>query len=324
MLGREAVEGVVSRAALAPSTHNTQPARWSWQGDTVLIGSDPAASLPVGDPTARDAGLSCGAAVEATVLALSAVGIGASVSAHWAENDQTTLPGLRLAARLSLTKGASADGLHAQLERRFTWRGLFGPAPDLYGWDRRDAVLITDPTRIGWLSELNDQVSHDIMGDAAFRRELVAWMRLRKSNPRYGYDGLSREALRMTGTEALAAPLALGPLWRLLGLVGLTKSLTAEAEATQSAPVIACFHRPEDEDPVTSGRAYLRMCLEAASLDLAGWPMAALSDHPESNAEICARLGLPVDHRLIQVIRFGKPTGQPSPRARRPLSELLI
>lgn len=324
MLDRAGFEAVVRRAALAPSTHNTQPARWRLSGDEVLIGADPAAYLPVGDPTHRDAGLSCGAALEATMLALSAVGIGAEVTDGWEANDTATLPGLRLAARLRLSDGAAVDGLHAQLERRFTWRGLFAPGADLFGWDRQDAVIVTDAARRDWLAALNDRVSLEIMGQRPFRRELVRWMRLRRGHPRHAHDGLSREAMRMSPVEALAAPLALGPLWGPLGLVGATRGLVAEAEATRSAPVIACFHRPAGESPVTSGRAYLRMGLEAASLGLSGWPMAALSDHPESNAEICARLGIGADRRLVQVIRFGKATGAPPPRARRPLGELVV
>ena len=324
MLAPDAFEGVVARACLAPSTHNTQPARWALRGEEILIGADAGAYLPVGDPTARDAGLSCGAAAEATVLALSAMEVEAAVSTHWNDEDLDTLGGARLAARLRLETGGEADPLHVQLENRFTWRGVFGAGPDLQEWNRPDAKLVTDQGFISWLATLNDEVSHEIMGGAAFRHELLAWMRLNASHPRYTADGLSREALRMSGLEAFAAPVALGPLWRLLASFGLSKRLTSEAEATLTAPVIACFHRPANEDAVASGRAYLRMCLEAASLGLAGWPMAALSDHPRSNAQICERLGLPDGNRLIQMIRFGIPTGQRPPRARRPLAELIL
>ena len=324
MLNETQFHAVVRRAVLAPSAHNTQPARWALRGDVLLIGADPAAYLEVGDPTLRDAGLSCGAAVEATVLALSAVGIRADVEDLWEEDDQSSLPGHRLVARLRLTAGAEPDGLHAQLEQRFTWRGMFDAGAEIHGWDREDAVMVTDPARRGWLAALNDTVSLPIMNQRPFRRELVSWMRMLRWNPRYAHDGMSREAMGMSLPEALAAPLALGPLWPVLGRWGLTNGLVAEAEATVSAPIIACFHRPATESPVASGRAYLRMGLEAASLGLAGWPMAALSDDAESNAEICTRLGIGAERRLVQVIRFGKATGAAPPRARRPLGELIL
>lgn len=317
-------EAAVARATLAPSVHNVQPARFSKVGDTILVGCDETVGLAVGDPTARDAGLSCGAAVEALILALSARGIATRVEDCWDQEDRHSLRRHRLAARITCDPDGAEDGLHAQLEQRFTWRGMFGAGAELYGWSRSDAVLITDGPRRDWLADLNDAVSLEIMGNRAFRRELVGWMRLRSTHPRYRYDGLSRDAMGMSGAEALAAPLALGPFWGLLGALGQTKGLVAEADATRSAPVIACFHRPASESPVTSGRAYLRMCLEAANLGFAGWPMAALSDHDRSNAEICARIGLPPEDRLVQVIRFGAPTGTAPPRARRPLDEVIV
>ena len=100
--------------------------------------------------------------------------------------------------------------------------------------------------------------------------------------------------------------------------------MTAEAAATRTAPVIAGFHRAAEEDPVSSGRQYLRLWLAATSLGMAGWPMAALTDDPEARAEMERLLVLPPGRRLIQVLRFGMPTDAAPPRARRPLSELIV
>lgn len=161
------------------------------------------------------------------------------------------------------------------------------------------------------------------MRNTASRRELMHWMRLSARHPRHAFDGLGRTALCLSPAEALGARLALGPLWTLLDRLGLTSALTAEASATGSAAAIAALHRPAEESPLASGRAYLRLCLEAAQLGLAGWPLAALGDTPATNAAICARYGLGADRRLVQVIRFGRPTGPMPPRARRPLKEIL-
>jgi len=97
----------------------------------------------------------------------------------------------------------------------------------------------------------------------------------------------------------------------------------AEDEVTSQTPVIALFHRDVSENPVQSGRAYLRLCLEASSLGFAGWPMAALTDHPTTARSMTERFGISSDRRLIQAIRFGRPTGDAPKRARRPLVEVL-
>jgi nitroreductase len=319
----ETLGQVVARARLAPSVHNVQPARWRLAGGQIEIGCDPALTLAVADPEGFSAGLSCGAAVEATVLALSAFDLAGDVTNLWPENDCETWQGVRLVARIAVSDGKPLP-LVDQLERRFTWRGPFaGDTPQLYGWTRKDTQLVMDvPTR-DWLADLNDRASFEIMQGSPFRRELLSWMRLRDGHPRAAYDGLSRQALGMGRAQAHLVPLALGPLWPVMNTLGRARGLTAEAEMTRTAPVIACFHRPAAESPVETGRAYLRLCLEATHLGFAGWPMAALSDHPVTREEIGERLAIDPDDRLVQVIRFGVPMGDPPPRARRPLSELI-
>lgn len=324
MIAREDMLDCVRRAGLAPTVHNTQPARWHIDEDGITLFCDTDRGLHVGDPKGRDAALSCGAVLEAMVLALSAHGVGAEVDLV---EDVSLAPGtgLQTVAFLRFRAGGAVQGLHEQLERRATWRGPFETAPmELFGWTRPDARLVLDQKGRDWLAERNDWASLQIMRDKAFRRELVAWMRLSDRHPRAGLDGMDRAAMQMSGVEALGAPLALGPLWPLLDRVGMTAGLTAEAAVTKTAPVVALFHRPRGESPVESGRAYLRMCLEAASLGMAGWPMAALSDHPQTCEEICTRFGIAPDRRLVQAIRFGRPTGSLPPRARRPIEEILI
>lgn len=321
MMDAAMLDRIVVRARLAPSVHNTQPARWRQVGDAVEVLCDGSVGHAAGDPAGRDAGLSCGAAVEATVIALSQEGLAASVTETWSGAG----PGLRPVARIVPGGAVAADPMADQMDRRFTFRSVFEAAPaPLFGWQRRDAALLTDPARKDWIAGLNDAVSLGVLRDAAVRAELLHWMRLSPRHPRYDHDGMSRAALRMDATTALGARLVLGPLWGLCDRLGLTGRITAEAEATRSAQVIACFHRPADESPVASGRAYLRMWLEATHLGMAGWPMAALADTESSRAEVSARISLAPDRRLIQVIRFGVPVGDPPPRARRPLSELIV
>lgn len=314
---------LVAEAVLAPSVHNVQPARWRLAGGAILVGAAREAGLAVSDPEGRDAGLSCGAAVEALVLALSARGRGAEVEDLWPEDRGDLLPGCRMAARVRMTGAVPADPLAGMLARRFTHRGAFGPA-EAGGWEREDAVLVSDPGLRARIAEMNDAISLAVLRQAPVRRELLSWMRLRRSHPRWGLDGMSREALRMSPVVALGAGLALGPFWGLFDRLGLTAGLTAERAATVTAPVIAAFHRAEGESPVTSGRAYLRLWLEAAARGMAGWPMAALADDPGMRAEVADLLGIGAGRRLIQVIRFGAPTAPMPARARRPLAEVLV
>jgi hypothetical protein len=110
----------------------------------------------------------------------------------------------------------------------------------------------------------------------------------------------------------------------LLDLMGITKGITAEAVKTETAAVIAGFHRPAAESPVGVGRAYLRLTLDAAAQGMAMWPMAALTDDPETRVMLEAELGVPEGHRLVQVLRLGRADRPAPPRARRPVRELMV
>ena len=316
---------IVEEARSAPSALNTQPARWRLKGDTILIGCDPAATLPVSDPHGIAAGLACGAAAEATILALSARRMGTGFTDLWAQDDRGTLPGLRLAARITLEAGTDPDPLARQLPLRFSHRGPYEPGPvDLYGWSRRDAILVTDGTRRDWLAELHDKATLRHLRRAEARRELVSWLRLSPRHPRKRHDGLDRAMLGLSPRAAAEARLVLGPLWRPAEMLGLIERLAGESAQTRSSAVVALFHRPASDSPVAAGRPYLRLLLEASKLGLAAWPMGVLTADAQARTEISQRVGLGDDRRLMQVIRLGPIGARPEARARRPLSELIV
>ncbi|MGR3463565.1 hypothetical protein [Limimaricola sp.] len=316
---------IVEEARSAPSTLNTQPARWRRKGDTILIGCDPAAMLPVSDPHGIAAGLACGAAAEATTLALSARRIGAQFTDLWAQNDRETMPGLRLAARITLEAQTDPDPLARQLPERFGHRGPYEEGEvDLYGWTRRDAILVTDAARRDWLAELHDAAMMAHLGRRDARRELVSWLRLSPRHPRKHLDGLDRTALRLSPRAAVEARAMLGPLWRPAQMLGLTERLAGEAVQIRSSAVVALFHRPVSDSPVRAGRACLRLLLEASKLGLAGWPMGVLTADRAAREEIAQRVGLDPERRLVQAIRLGRAGARPARLVRRPVEELIV
>jgi len=322
MISDEDFRKVVTRSNLAPSVHNVQPTRWLLTDDAIHLYADLSVGLKVGDPDDNDMALSCGAALEATLLALSDIGLNGHVTDFWDDNDTDDRPGLRKVAQISLEPG-TPDPLAVQLEHRFTWRGMFDQGSE-GEWDRGDVIFVADHETKAWIAARNDWASLEIMKGRPFRQELLSWMRLSEGHPRHAYDGLSREALLMPKRDALMARWALGPLWPILHLFGATRGITAEADKTTSAAVIACFHRPKEESPIATGRAYLRLCLEAASFGLSGWPMAALTDHNKTRFELCDRFEIGTERRLVQVVRFGKASGKRAPTARRPIEEVIL
>jgi nitroreductase len=316
---------IVEEARSAPSPLNTQPARWRRKGDAILIGCDPEAVLKVSDPNAVAAGLACGMAAEATILALSSRRMGAVFTDQWAQDDRDTLPGLRMAGRITLEAQTDTDPLAKQLPLRFGHRGPYEPGPvDLYGWTRRDALLITDASRRDWLADLYDRAMLTHLRRPEVRHELLSWLRIRPRHPRKRYDGLDRAALQLEPRAAFKARLALGPLWRPAEMFGAVGQVTSEAEQIRSSAVIALFHRPATDSPVTAGRALLRLLLEATKLGLAAWPMGVLTADDAARDEIARTVGLDPERRLLQVVRLGRVKSRPGRMARRPLEELIV
>lgn len=322
---------LAAMANLAPSVHNTQPARWALDDDgRILLLADLSRQLPIGDPTGRDLGLSCGAALEGMTMALAARGAGAVVEDLW-NDDIRSWRGYRLVARLTPDGEAIAPEFGDYIEKRFTWRGAFTPAPpetvtavERWAAQEADVTLARGPRDLSFIATLNDQASLSVMRDRAFRDELVGWMRLSPSHPGYRLDGLNLEALRMGRLEGTVAGCVLGsPLFDLADKVGLGKALVAEAAKTMTATACLFFHRPARETPVASGRAFYRFWLGFTRFGLAAWPMAALADTDWSAEMLTERFKLPADHRLINVLRVG-PAPAVLPKFRLPPAELVV
>jgi hypothetical protein len=325
---------LVEFANLAPSVHNTQPARWHFgeEGDVWIL-SDPRRHLRIGDPTLRDAGLSCGAALEATILGLSTFGIETvAVDDLWNSGETPPISGTLPVAKLMTRKGAAPLELADLLRRRFTWRRAFLPpagdaARALAAWALAcgDLKLITEPAEIATLSGFNDRASLSFLRKPDYRGELLSWMRLGRSDPRWHIDGLNATALGMSSIEALGAGFVLRtPMFELLDRVGLAASVVTERAKTETVTGIGVFHRPLEESPVVTGRVYLSLLLNLTRLGFQTWPMTAIADDLEISAEACRRYSIPDSNRLVNVLRIGAvPTGVAPGRARIAPSDLI-
>lgn len=334
MLTGELLNKIVASANLAPSVHNTQPARWSIDGKNVLlVSADLSRHLSAADPSFRDMGISCGAASEGTLMALADHGVGvAAIDDLWAANDDVSIPGHRLASRIVLKGEGKPSDLGGLAGARFTWRSFFKPAPTasiraLVSWagDADDVTLALRADDIDMLASLGDEAAIPFLRDTRFRQELVNWMRFSKTNPRYGSDGMNLEAMQMGSLEGWGAQIVLGTrLFEALDAVGIAKMLTGEKPKTRSSSAIALFHRPVEESEIDSGRALYRMWLNVTRLGFSAWPMAAVADD-KASAELCSRhFNLPKERRLINVLRLGVATGTMPSKARLGQTGLVV
>ena len=334
MLSRELQQAIVREANRAPSVHNTQPTRWSFRGNQIILYVDESRLLDVGDPTRQDAGVSCGAALEGTAIALSRHRMGIqSVEDRWGSGSSDRRSGLTIAARLSLREVSSIDPLASFVEKRFTWRGSFDPAPEsvidrFAEWSTGcDSItFVSGGSDLADIADLNDAGSLGVFRDRPYREELLSYMRLSRKHPRSLIDGLNLDAMQLSSLEGYLAGLALRhPVFEGIDALGLSRMIVSERSKTLTASGVAFFSMPIETSPITAGRAFYRCWLHFTRLGVAAWPMAVLADDPQT-AELCkSRFAIPATHRLINAFRVGAVDArkQPAP-ARLPVDELIV
>lgn len=324
-MDRMEFEAIVEQAMLAPSAHNTQPARWRLNGESIEVHADLSRRLPVGDPKDRDLEVSCGAAVEGTVLALAARGFGTEVTLL----DAPAETGLRPISRVTPKTIADAEDaeLAAEVSKRLTHRAGFAPSPKgaFEDWNATHMTLVEDSAQIEWLARQIDIASARVMRSKAFRSELLHWMRLRENDLNYHTDGLNREVLAMDATTAKFAPTVLGSrLYDLLSVLGLGPHLSGEAARSRDAGAVALFHWPANGSMVEAGRAFYRSWLQATARGLMGWPAATLADDPNTCATVSDRFAVPADRVLFNALRLGVANGATPSRTRLSVREVVV
>lgn len=326
---------LVAEANLAPSVHNTQPARWRFLPDgRCAVYEDCARRLTIADSTGRDAGISVGTAIEGMALALSKRGLALeATTAIRAPADVPVTKSLSLRWTGLIRGAADHDPLSAVVERRATYRGGFEPADgaardrlSLFAQTAADAVVLTDRKHVEEIAAEHDAVSLTILRNRHYRSELVSWMRFSARHPRWSADGLNAEAMALSWIEAMGARCVLSDrLFPILDRIRLAGTLIAERAKVVSATALVLFHRPAAEQALTTGRRFYRLWLELtnASFDLC--PMSVLADDPGTAEALCNRFRIAMDRRLVNVFRAGiRPASAPMRRVRLPAQSLIL
>lgn len=299
---------LVAAAALAPSSHNTQPWRWaaSPDGARLELHADRRQALPVNDPRGRELVISCGAALFALRVAAAHAGIGAVVE-QFPDDDEDHL------ATVHLT-GAPGDeaALYDALGARRTHHGPFARSrvtPDALAALRGAAqaegacLHVMDALQRDSVAGLVAEADRVLWCDRGWRRELARWFRTR----RHG-DGLPVSVASLVPTRFVVAHLDLG---RRLG--------AADARLVEEAPavVVLATHDDEREDWLRAGQALERVLLVATRAGLS----AAFENQPcEASPALRARLGAVLHGHVPQMVARLGPTEPARPTPRRPVA----
>lgn len=184
---------IIRYATKAPSGHNTQPWRFSFEESTISIKPNLEVALPVVDGGNRELYISLGCATENLLIATPHFGY----TAHIVRSDAA-----EITVELCKSNAVIEDSLFYQIERRQTnWsvyngRKIANNQLEVLQSIRHEDNIHVYFHEIG--SPFADTLTQYIargngiqMSDGAFREELLSWMRFNKMQVKKRGDGLS-------------------------------------------------------------------------------------------------------------------------------------
>lgn len=318
----EQLRFLLSFAILAPSSHNSQPWLFRLTDASVDLFADRRRALPVVDPDDRALTISCGAALDHLAVAARYYG---------REPVYELMPDVEdpdhLAAFWLGDTAAPTDediSLFEAIPERHTNRHAFDdrliPA-ELRGRCERlarkqgaDLTLVAEEETKAEIADLVAEGDRAQFSDAAFRRELAAWVHSRRSD---SHDGMSGDAF---GVPDILSPV--GALVIRTFDIGNGIAAGDAKKIMEGSPLLAVFSTPGDEalDWLRTGCALSRVLLTLAGSGASAAYLNQPVEVPSLRPLLQDVLGIGGTPQLL--LRFGYGP-QVRPSMRRPLHEVL-
>jgi hypothetical protein len=325
-------QSLVAAAILAANPHNTQPWRFTVDGDTVVVSPDRTRALPATDPTDAELITGLGCAVEN--LAVAAAAAGKSVAVETRQGS----------ARVVLQTGDTAEDadLFGALTERHTNRGP-------YETDRSlpDGTLATGAARLGslplvnltWLEGLQRDTFGDlvvsateaVVADREQSAEINQWWRATRAQIMAHRDGMTLDAQGLPPVTTFLA--------KLLPPTSQQQNDAAWLRNTENVHVktAAAYGLLSVEDPQSMqarlqvGRAYQRLHLWATTIGLGMQPLNQVTERIARDLSLGRtspfaaplRALTPAGQTTLFAFRIGVPTVTARRSPRRPLSDVI-
>ena len=324
-------------AVLAPSSHNSQPWRFTIGDGEIQVFADESRQLEVADPDARELYLSVGCALENLVVAAERFGFACTVEyvpgdagrnlgqEHGASSPDPVSGGetdaqTRLAATVTLRREAdSSDGGDAELfdaitERRTNHLPFEDRAVPDRLIERFEACVagagvglefVTEPSAIADIAALQTRADERQFDDPEYRAELGYWI----------------------GTGALGA----NWIAARIGQVAIRYLDLGEREGQKnsklltSAPAVVVITAEDDdrESRLRVGRTFERIALTATAADLAVHPMSQILEVPDLRARLKEVLDID-DATPVHLFRVGFAESDSTRTPRRSVEDVLL
>lgn len=301
------MEEILYWASLAPSSHNAQP--WSVQviDQTHLnLAIAPNRCLPVVDPKAREMAISMGAFIEN--LDRAAGETGWKIMVQNVVNSAHSTPLCTVSLLPQARKNGNLDSLR---QRRTIRHHLLGGDTVVrlctrWAQAKSDLVFIPMESDLGGkIGRLATDSFARQTGDDAAQAELANWIRLKNRDARSQRDGLSTEAMEMTGVGGwfvrtfMNRDSVMGNSFREKGIADTRQMVE------QGAGWFVLTSRSDDvPDCIEVGRSFEDLALSCVPQQVALHPMSQALEYSDSRHALKELLGLQEQPQLL--LRAGR------------------
>ena len=315
------VREVVEAATLAPSVHNTQPWRFSWDGAALSVHEDPGRGLPVLDPLGRERVISCGAAVLHARLLIGYLGRACEVDLLPEPSHPQLMARIEVGGPIE--PDAASDALALAIPRRYTDRGVFLDEP--VPVEVVERLRVAAERERAWVHPVERQedrvalavlLSHALQieeADPAYAAELQHWRTSERAE-----QGIPDAALGDEPVTARASEYALRDFDA--GTDHGDRGSGEPPPAEHPLAVVLGTHDDERRDWLVAGMAMARLLLQATVDGLAASPMTQVVEVERLRLRLRRELGLVGMPQVV--LRLGYGRGAMTTR-RRPVDQVL-
>jgi nitroreductase len=311
----ERLEFLVNFAVLAPSSHNSQPWRFSIGENFIELAPDLSRALPVSDKNNRQLFVSLGCALENLLVAADYYGYESSV--RYPDSGDASDLSVRIALERTRNGKGSADHPVFSVLKRRTNRGKYRERPPDEKLAEKIRNFADDDTRVDMIgaSEKKNAIADAVlkalvaaMDDGGFRTELSKYL---KSNVTKSPIGMPASGFGIPTLPSLFAPAVI----RRVNVDKLNRKKNEELlKKFTPAFVVISTREDGEKDWVRAGRIYERMALESVKAGAATGVMAAAIQIGEFHKEL--QNILKTDFRPQVFFRLGYAENEPEPSPR--------
>ncbi|HEX9104554.1 MAG TPA: nitroreductase [Polyangia bacterium] len=307
-------------AALAPSSHNTQPWHFYVRREWIELVADRARALPVSDPDDRELVMACGAALFHLRVAIEHFGRAARVHLFPDPDDRDLLASIGLGP--ARTPSPDEVRLFDAIPARHTNRGAFArvPLPEVAVERLREIadahhthLIPVDGAAKAELARLVAAADRIQMRNPAFREELAAWLRANRDD---NVDGMPGFAHGLGDTRSRFAPLLVRNFDQGDGRAA------RDSELCEGAPLLAVLATDADTPRawLEAGEALAHVLLAACADGIAASFLNQPIEVARLRPEVAALVGGERVPQLVLRLGYGR---EVAATPRRPLWSML-